>query len=69
MAGLVKAQRRLMDPQQFVELTKMDLTHFYMLFMTAKLPVVRINKNVFIDLDDIRAKSLLPDYKPKNLFE
>jgi hypothetical protein len=61
-------EKRLVNTREFVELTKMDLTQFYMLYSTGKLPVKKMKNDTFIDVNDIRAKQWLPDYKPLDLF-
>jgi hypothetical protein len=59
----------LVSTREFVELTKMDLTQFYLLYVSGKLPINKKRHDTFIDINDVRAKQYLPDYKPvKDLF-
>lgn len=59
----------LVTTEEFVQLTKMDDTQFYMLYISGKLPLVKRPHHVFVDISDVRAKKYLPDYKPvKELF-
>jgi hypothetical protein len=59
---------RLVNTQEFVELTKMDLTQFYLLFESRQLPIKKTRTETYIEINDIRARQYLPDYKPMNLF-
>jgi hypothetical protein len=59
---------RLVNTQEFVELTKMDLTQFYLLFESRQLPIKNTRTETYIEINDIRARQYLPDYKPMNLF-
>jgi hypothetical protein len=55
--------------EDFVRLTKMDPTQFYLLFVDKKLPIAKIGNHFYVDIDDVRARQYLPDYKPmKDLF-
>ena len=46
----------LIRSQEFVEITNMDMMTFYLMFIDNKLPIVRRNRNVYIDLHDIKRK-------------
>jgi hypothetical protein len=65
---MVAAGARLVTTREFVGLTKMDLTQFYMLYSTGKLPVKKTKNETYININDIRARQYLPDYKPVDLF-
>lgn len=59
-------EQRLVTTTEFVEITQMDITQFYVLFCTGKLPIVRRGRGTcYVDINDIRAKCWLPDYKPE----
>jgi hypothetical protein len=60
---------RLVNTREFVELTKMDLTQFYLLYQSGKLPITEKKHDTYIDINDIRARQYLPDYKPNDLFK
>ena len=63
------AEEHLVTTEEFVSMTNMDLTQFYILFDSGKLPIVKRPHHVFVDINDIRARRYLPDYKPtKDLF-
>ena len=62
------AGQRLVTTQDFVELTNMDLTQFFSCYESGKLPITKKKHNTFVDINDIRARQYLPDYKPKDLF-
>jgi hypothetical protein len=62
--------QRLVPTREFLDMTNMNPTQFFLLYETAKLPIVRKNHNAFIDINDVRAARYLPNYQPaKNLFE
>jgi hypothetical protein len=55
--------------EDFVEITNMDRTQFYILFIDRKLPIAEFGHHYYINMRDIRARRWLPDYKPeKDLF-
>jgi|HubBroStandDraft_5_1064220.scaffolds.fasta_scaffold1307468_1 hypothetical protein len=60
---------RLVNTREFVELTKMDLTQFFMLYETGKLPVTKKKNDTYIDINDGRAKRYMPGYEPVDLFK
>jgi hypothetical protein len=62
-------KQNLVRSQEFILMTKMEGSQFYMLFIDGKLPIVERDGYKYIDLNDIRARRWLPDYQPlKDLF-
>jgi hypothetical protein len=55
--------QRLVTSQEFIRMTNMDSTQFFLLYETAKLPIVRIDRHVYIDVNDVRAQRHMPNYK------
>jgi hypothetical protein len=61
--------QHLVAPQEFIELTKIDLTQFYVLYEGGKLPIIKRRQTVYIDINDGRAQKYMPDYKFIDLFK
>jgi hypothetical protein len=61
--------QHLVMPQEFMELAKMDLTQFYILYEAGKLPIIKRPQSVYIDINDSRAQRYMPDYKSVDLFK
>jgi hypothetical protein len=63
--------QNLVTSQEFIALTNMDVSRFYILFIDNKLPIVEKDKYKYIDINDIRARRYMSDYVPepmKDLF-
>ena len=61
--------QELVTTEEFVRMTNMDPTQFYILYLDKQLPVVKSGNHFYIDIADTRARQYLPDYKPiKDLF-
>jgi hypothetical protein len=61
--------QHLVMPQEFMELAKMDLTQFYVLYEAGKSPIIKRPQSVYIDINDSRAQRYMPDYKSVDLFK
>jgi hypothetical protein len=61
--------QHLVMPQEFMELAKMDLTQFYVLYEAGKLPIIKRPQSVYIDINDSRAQRYMPDYKSVDLLK
>ena len=67
--GAPMPDEHLVTTEEFVRIAKMDRTQCYILFMDNKLPITELDHQLYVDIDDIRARQFLPDYKPlKDLF-
>jgi hypothetical protein len=53
--------------EEFIELTKIELVTLFLLLDDRKLPTAYINKHLYVDINDERAKCWLPEAK-KDLF-
>jgi hypothetical protein len=63
------SERNLITSAEFVSLTQIDLYEYSVLLTENKLPAERINRHLYIDINDRRARQYLPDYKiEKDLF-
>jgi hypothetical protein len=63
------AQQHLVTSYEFLAMTDMDVSQFYILFIDGKLPIVERQDYKYIDVGDVRARQWLPDYRPeKDLF-
>jgi hypothetical protein len=63
------AEQHLVTSYEFLAMTPMDVSRFYILFIDGKLPIVERQNYMYIDVGDVRAQQWLPDYKPeKDLF-
>lgn len=62
-------EQHLVTSDEFLAITHMDMSRFYILFIDGKLPIVERQSYKYIDVGDIRARQYLPDYRPeKDLF-
>lgn len=50
------SSQNLIPTEEFVEMTNMDRTEFYLLFHTGKLPIVKKPDHFYVDMNDIRAR-------------
>jgi hypothetical protein len=50
------SSQNLIPTEEFVEMTNMDRTEFYLLFHTVKLPIVKKPDHFYVDMNDIRAR-------------
>jgi hypothetical protein len=66
MRSTMNSDQCLVTTEDFVHITNMDLTQFYILYISGKLPLVKRPHHVFVDIGDLRARQYLPDYKPMN---